>query len=177
MTQDVVLQPDQFWAWRETEIVHEVSTKTLVGAQGVCVSSSTVEAPHQLRPQSLPGRIPVHEGFELTDDLRVPAQLHERIDAFLSCELPQRLEPLGGTQDRHVVGHTGEGRSLPQAEGVIQHVTGGQRPSRDAMLLPQLQEVFETRVVDVIGVNGQPIPGRDRREHREVVDRRRGQTR
>ena len=106
----------------DAELIGQHRAGALVRPQRVGLTSRPVQRGHELGPEALAQRILLHPRFELTDQLRVPAELQIGIDAVLDRRGARLLEPGDHRAGEGVVREVDERVAAPQGERVPEHV-------------------------------------------------------
>ena len=102
----------------DAELLGQDRPRPLVRAQRVGLTARSVQRGHELRPEALAQRMLLHQRFELTDQLRVPAEQQVGVDAVFDRREPRLLESGDHRSRESVVREVDEGGAAPQGERV-----------------------------------------------------------
>ena len=105
----------------DAELLGQDRARPLVRAQRVGLTARPVQRGHELGPEALAERILLHQRFELTDQLRVPAEQQVGVDAVFDCREPRLFESGDHRSREGVVREVDECGAAPQCERVAQH--------------------------------------------------------
>jgi hypothetical protein len=150
-----LLEPLQGLAGLDSELVHQVVPRLLVGLEGVCLAVGPVEREHLLGAQALAVRLAQDERVELADELRVAAELEVGVDPLLDRRGPLFFELRAFRAGDRLV-EVGERRAAPQAQSLPQKL-GGAFGVETAGVGDELLEALE---IEAAGLDVGEVAGR-----------------
>src|SRR6266540_5310018 len=109
-------------AWLDAELVHEGSSRLLVGVERFALTPTAVQREHELTAQPLAQRLLRDQGLELTDEVGVPAEREVGFDSLFEGDDPALLEPGDLGLREGLEGEIGERWPAPQRKRLAQEI-------------------------------------------------------
>ena len=120
MPQDRLLEPLQGLAGLDSQLVHQVVPRLLVGVEGVCLTVGAVEGEHLLGAQTLPERMLPDEHLQLTEHLLVTTLGEIAIDPVHEHGQSQLVELHHFVPSERLESQPGQRGTAPERERLLQ---------------------------------------------------------
>ncbi len=153
------MQLTQGAAWLDPELVHEGSSRLLVGVEGFALTPTAVQREHELTAQPLAQGLLRDQGLELTDEVGVPAEREVGLDPLFERNDPALLEPGDLGLREGLEGEIGERRPAPERERLTQEVGGLLRVTAGVRTSPFVEQPLEAIEVDAAGLEPERVAG------------------
>ena len=138
VAQDGGLDAPQRLTGLDAELVGQGGARVGVHLEGLLAAVVEVQGRHQLPPQPLADGVLAHGVAQLVDDLALPAQRQQRLEAVLHDADPQLAQAFDDRAGERYVVDAGQRRSAPEGQRPVE------RGQRGLPLLP-------------LGLGGQPL--------------------
>ena len=148
----------------DPDLPYEHLARLAVGLERVGLAPGAISREHLLATQTLPQRVLSDKPVELGDKLVMPAEREVSVDAILDRHQPPLVQARGVIDDCRLVGEVAERGSAPQRQCLVQPVGRPPRLAGGQGGAALLGERVETRGVDVVVADDEPVAARLRDE-------------